>query len=78
MASGQEVNTAEECGWVSSIAFGDVLSTSAYRLELERNELEALLLKALDDLTNESTLDAIRLDHNVGTLAGHGEVFGMR
>ena len=30
--------------------------------ELEGNELEATLLKPLDDLANESTLDTVRLE----------------
>ena len=40
-------------------------------LELESDELEALLLETLDDLANQTTLDAIWLDHDVGALAGH-------
>lgn len=43
----------------------------AYLDQLESGELEALLLKTLDDLADEATLDAVGLDHNVGTLASH-------
>ena len=37
--------------------------------ELHGNELEALGLEALDDLTDEASLDTIRLDHDVGSLS---------
>merc|ERR1712000_392958 len=40
---------------------------------LQGSELEALLLKALDDLADQATLDAVGLDHNVGALASHVE-----
>ena len=33
-----------------------------YGLELEGNELETLVLEALDDLANETTLDTVGLD----------------
>lgn len=35
---------------------------ATYGQELEAKELEALVLEALDDLANETTLDAVRLD----------------
>ena len=34
-------------------------------VQLERLELVAALLEALDDLADETTLHAVRLDHNV-------------
>jgi len=40
----------------------------AWGADLHRNELEALLLEALDDLANEATLDTIGLNHNEGAL----------
>mmetsp|Transcript_5866 Transcript_5866/g.13914 ORF Transcript_5866/g.13914 Transcript_5866/m.13914 type:complete len:210 (-) Transcript_5866:29-658(-) len=36
--------------------------------ELHGNKLESLLFKALDDFSDKSTLDAIRLDHDVSSL----------
>jgi hypothetical protein len=39
--------------------------------ELEGHKLEALLLEALDDLRDDPALDAVRLDHDEGALAGH-------
>jgi len=40
--------------------------------ELPRtSELVPTLLEAANDLTNETTLDAIRLDHDVSTLRSH-------
>jgi len=33
--------------------------------ELHGNQLVALLLEAFDDFTDEASLDAVRLDHNV-------------
>ena len=36
--------------------------------ELERDELEALLLEALDDLADEAALHAVGLDRDEGTL----------
>ena len=38
---------------------------------LQRHKLESFLLETLDDLANETTLDAIRLDHDVSTFASH-------
>jgi len=46
--------------------------------EFHGNELESLLLKSLDDFTNESTLDTVRLDHDEGPLIGHLEVKDRR
>lgn len=46
-----------------------------YILELHSNQLEALLLKALDYVTHESTLNTVGLDHYEGTFLvrrGHG------
>jgi hypothetical protein len=37
--------------------------------ELEGDKLEALLLEALDDLTNEATLDAVGLNSDEGALS---------
>lgn len=37
-------------------------------VKLQSLELETLLLEALDDLSNQATLNAIRLDHNVRAL----------
>jgi len=34
--------------------------------ELERDQLEAALFKSTDDLSDEGTMDTIRLDHDVG------------
>jgi len=42
--------------------------------ELDGSELEAASLETSDDGTNESTLDAIRLDSNEGLFGGHGGV----
>lgn len=39
--------------------------------ELHANQLEAPLLKALDDLADQTPLDAIGLDCNEGTLICH-------
>jgi len=39
--------------------------------EFHGNELEPLLLKPLDDFTNESTLDTVRLDHDESPLICH-------
>ena len=39
---------------------------------LHGDQLETLLLKARDDLSNQATLDAVRLDHDEGPLGGHG------
>lgn len=36
--------------------------------KLERDDLEAAALEAGDDLADEGALDAIGLDHDVGTL----------
>jgi hypothetical protein len=36
--------------------------------ELEGSDLEAALLEAGDDLTDETALDAVRLDHDVSLL----------
>ena len=49
------------------------LGGGAYVGHLQGSELEALLLKALDDLADQATLDAVGLDHNVGALASHVE-----
>jgi hypothetical protein len=38
---------------------------------LEGDELETLLFEALDDFTNETTLDTIGLNSDEGTLSGH-------
>lgn len=38
--------------------------------QLQSAQVEALLLETLDDLCNEATLDAIRLDHDVSLLHG--------
>ena len=40
-----------------------------YLREFHGNQLEALLLKSLDYFTDESTLDTIRLNHDVATLS---------
>ena len=40
-------------------------------LELEGDELEALLLEALDNLADQLAVDAIGLDHDVGLFIGH-------
>lgn len=37
--------------------------------EFEGDELEALLLEALDDLADDAALDAVRLDHDEGPFA---------
>ncbi len=39
-----------------------------YLSELHGNKFESSLLKPLESIPDESTLDAIRLDHDVGTL----------
>ena len=39
---------------------------------LHGDQLETLLLKARDNLSNQATLDAVRLDHDEGPLGGHG------
>ena len=41
---------------------------AAWAGQLQCDKLETLVLKSLDDLADESTLDAIRLDHDVGAL----------
>ena len=46
---------------------------------LEGNDLETPLFKARYDGSNEVTLDAIRLDHDICALVvGHGGVLGGR
>ena len=40
----------------------------AYLEHLHGNQFEAFLLETSDDLTDQSTLDTIRLDHDKGTL----------
>ena len=49
--------------------------------ELHRNQLEALLLKSLQNLPDQTTLDAVGLDHDEGPLlvglgSHDGEVVG--
>jgi hypothetical protein len=39
--------------------------------EKRAHQLEALLLETGDDLGDEAALDAVRLDHDEGALAGH-------
>lgn len=39
--------------------------------ELHGNKLESLLFESLDNLTDEPTLDAIGLDHDIGAFRGH-------
>jgi hypothetical protein len=46
-------------------------SLAAHLVELERDELEALLLEALDHLADEAALHAVGLDHDVRALGGH-------
>ena len=43
--------------------------------ELHGDELESLLLKALDDVAHEAPVDSVRLDHDEGALlvGRHGE-----
>lgn len=56
---------------VSSIDF-ILIQLTAYPGELQSDQLEALLFEAFDDLADESTLDAVRLDHDKSTLlVGH-------
>lgn len=43
--------------------------TLPYLLELESSEAEAFLLKAFDDVTNESSLNSIRFDGDEGALS---------
>ena len=45
--------------------------------ELHGNKLESLALEAADNLANESALDAVRLDHDVGAFGSHLS-FGRR
>ena len=40
------------------------------RAQLHGSELEALLLETLDDLTDETSLHTIRLNHDEGALLG--------
>ena len=40
---------------------------------LHGDQLETLLLKARDNLSNQATLDAVGLDHDEGPLGGHGK-----
>lgn len=49
------------------------VEASTYPSELHRDQLEALRFETLDDLANESPLDAIGLDHDKGALlvSGH-------
>ena len=42
-------------------------------LLLHGDQLETLLLKARDNLSNQATLDAVGLDHDEGPLGGHGK-----
>merc|ERR1719342_1603273 len=44
---------------------------------LHGDQLETLLLKARDNLANQATLDAVRLDHDEGSLSGHGKELGF-
>ena len=41
--------------------------------ELHGHQLESFVLKSLDDLTTDATVDSIRLDHDEGslTVSGH-------
>lgn len=39
-----------------------------YLLQLECDQLEALLLEPLDDVTDEAPVDAVRFDHDEGPL----------
>merc|ERR1719186_766551 len=41
---------------------------------LHGDKLEAFVLKALDDLANNATVDAIGLDHDEGALSSHVEL----
>ena len=43
---------------------------TAWGAELHGAKLESLVLEASDDLTNESSLDTIGLDHDEGSLLG--------
>ena len=45
---------------------------TAWGAELHGAKLESLVLEASDDLTNESSLDTIGLDHDEGSLSGGG------
>lgn len=45
-----------------------LIQLSAYPGELQGDQLEALLLEALDDLADEPALDAIGLDHDESPL----------
>ena len=43
-------------------------------LELKADQLEALLLEALDDVTDQAALHSVRLDHDESTLpSSHGD-----
>ena len=40
----------------------------AYLYKLECNQFESFLLESLDDFADKSSLDTVRLDHQIGTL----------
>ena len=43
--------------------------STAWLAELHGDELEAFSFESLDDLSNESSLDTIRLDHDESSLS---------
>lgn len=45
--------------------------------ELEADKLEALVFESLDDLSNESSLDTIGLDHDVGSFSSSFHIKGF-
>jgi hypothetical protein len=49
-----------------------------YLQKLEGNQFEAFLFESFDDLTNESSLNTIGLDHQVGSflISRHFDVMG--
>ena len=44
----------------------------SYLHEFHGDELESLLLEPLDDFSDQAALDAVGLDHDEGSLIGHG------
>ena len=48
-------------------------SPRTYLHQLHGDKLETLGLEPLDDLSHQSSLDAVRLDHDESPLGGHGD-----
>ena len=45
-----------------------ITEKTAYLYKLECNQFESFLLESLDDFADKTTLDTVRLDHQIGSL----------